>query len=254
MFQEQYARVQEYKLELIPGIVVDNGAAYTSYKMHQGQRLDERVVTADRERGKVSCDCKWWETMRLLCRHSLTVMHFLGTFGCVPFQDLPKEYIKDRWTREARDAYDDLIIQRPLTRVEEDDEWYVRSSAEFGSMVRKAVRCDRLRPIVDMKAMELANILKETLRLVDDEVVQGGPPNLATAQRTRGKGIAIKKPIVLRPSKNTTRFKSASELSRMKQRKKYKDIQAKEAMAEHEALQRDLADQLAAAFGGRQGA
>ncbi|CAN1346885.1 hypothetical protein LINPERPRIM_LOCUS40907 [Linum perenne] len=194
--------------------------------MHQGQRLDERVVTADRECGKVSCDCKWWGTMRLLCRHSLTIMHSLGTFGCVPFQDLPKEYIKDRWTREARDAYDDLIIQRPLTRVEEDDE------------------CGQ-------KAMELANILKETLRIVHDEPVQGGPPNVATGQRTRGKGIAIKKPIVLKPSKNTTRFKSASELSRMKQRKKYKDIHAKEAMAEQEARQRDLADQLAAAFGGR---
>ncbi|CAN1798323.1 hypothetical protein LINPERHAP1_LOCUS21650, partial [Linum perenne] len=63
MFQEQYARVLEYKLELISGIVIANGAAYTSYKMHQGQHLDERVVTADRERGKVSCDCKWWGTM-----------------------------------------------------------------------------------------------------------------------------------------------------------------------------------------------
>ncbi|CAN1223061.1 hypothetical protein LINPERPRIM_LOCUS1987 [Linum perenne] len=94
--------------------------------MHQGQQLDERVVRADRERGK----------------------------------DLPKEYIKDRWTRETKDAYDDLIIWRPLTRVEEDDEWYVRSSSEFGSIVRKAVRCERLRPIVDMKAKELADILK----------------------------------------------------------------------------------------------
>ncbi|CAN1801196.1 hypothetical protein LINPERHAP1_LOCUS22860, partial [Linum perenne] len=56
---EQYARVLEYKLELIPGIIIDNGAAYTAYKMYQGQRLDERVVTADRERGKVSCDCNW---------------------------------------------------------------------------------------------------------------------------------------------------------------------------------------------------
>ncbi|CAN1273536.1 hypothetical protein LINPERPRIM_LOCUS15086 [Linum perenne] len=98
--------------------MIENGAAYTSYKMHQGQRLDERVVTVDRERGKVSCDCKWWGTMRLLCRHSLTVMHSLGTFGCVPFQDFPKEYIKDRWTREARDAFDDLIIQRPFLSVD----------------------------------------------------------------------------------------------------------------------------------------
>ncbi|CAN1279669.1 hypothetical protein LINPERPRIM_LOCUS17106 [Linum perenne] len=179
---------------------------------------------------------------------------FFRNVWLVPFQDFPKEYIKNRWTREARDAYDDLIIQRPLTRVEEDDEWYVRSSLEFGAIVRKAVRCDRLRPIVDMKAMELANLLKETLRIVVDEPFQGGAPNVATAQRTRGKGIAIKKPIGLKPSKNTNQFKSASELSRIKQRKKYKEIQAKEAMAEQEARQRDLADQLAAAFGGRQGA
>ncbi|CAN1189343.1 hypothetical protein LINPERHAP2_LOCUS39842, partial [Linum perenne] len=50
MFQEQYVRVLEYKLELIPSILIENGAAYTSYKMHQGQRLGERVVRADRER------------------------------------------------------------------------------------------------------------------------------------------------------------------------------------------------------------
>ncbi|CAN1225088.1 hypothetical protein LINPERPRIM_LOCUS2416 [Linum perenne] len=189
--------------------------------------------------------------MRLLCRHSLTVMHSLGTFGCVPFQDLLKEYIKDRWTREARESYDDLIIRRPLNRVEEDDEWYVRSSVEFGSIVRKAVRCGRLRPIVDMKAKELADILKQTLLIVDDEPVEGGAPNVPIAKHTRGKGIATKNPIGPKPSKNTHRFKAASEISRMKQRKKYKDIHAKEALAEQAACQRDLADQLVAAFGGR---
>ncbi|CAN1242373.1 hypothetical protein LINPERPRIM_LOCUS5325 [Linum perenne] len=250
MFQEQYVRVLEYKLELIPSILIENGAAYTSYKMHQGQRLGERVVRADRERGKVSCDCKWWGTMRLLCRHTLTVMHLLGMFGCAPFQDLPKEYIKDRWTGEARDAYDDLIIQRPLTRVEEDDEWFVRSSAEFGEIVRKAVRCDKLRPIVDMKAKELADMLKQTLLIVDAHPSEGGAPNVAADQRNRGKGIATKNPIVPKPSKNTPRFKAVSEISRMKQRKKYKDIHAKEVAAEHAARQRDLADQLAAPLGG----
>ncbi|CAN1178444.1 hypothetical protein LINPERPRIM_LOCUS37176 [Linum perenne] len=183
MFQEQYARVLEYKLEIISVFVIENGVAYTSYKMHQGQQLDERVVREDGERGKVSCDCKWWGTMRLLCRHALTVMHALAMFGCVQFQDLPKEYIKDRWTREARDAFDDLIIQRPLTRVEEDDEWFMRSSAEFGAIVRKAVRCDRLRPIVDMKAKELVDILKQSLRIVDVQPVvylEGGAPNVPT--------------------------------------------------------------------------
>ncbi|CAN1279166.1 hypothetical protein LINPERPRIM_LOCUS16910 [Linum perenne] len=135
--------------------------------MRKGQRLDERVVRADRERGKVLCDCKWWGTMRLLCRHALTVMHVLAMFGCVQFHDLPKEYIKDRWTREAMNAFDDLIIQRPLTYMEEDDEWFVRSSTEFGSIVRKVVRCDRLRPIVDMKSKDLADMLKQSLRIVD---------------------------------------------------------------------------------------
>ncbi|CAN1348854.1 hypothetical protein LINPERPRIM_LOCUS41611 [Linum perenne] len=140
---------------------------------------------------------------------AFAVMHHLATFGCVKFQTLPSIYITDRWKRSARNAFH-IVIQRPLTRVENEEEWFVRSSAEFGAIVRSVPRT------------------------------------------AKGKPIASKNPLQPKPSKSTTRFKATADISRMKQRKKYKTIREKEVVDEQAAKERALDDQLAAAFAGRQ--
>ncbi|CAN1289561.1 hypothetical protein LINPERPRIM_LOCUS20330 [Linum perenne] len=156
----------EYRLELVQGSASSTTVSFIAYKMHDRQRLDDRVVNANGGAGEVACDCKWWGTIGLLCRHALTVMHHLATFGCVKFQTLPSIYIKDRWKRSARTAFH-IVIQRPLSCVENEEEWFVRASAEFGAIVRKAVRFKSLRPLIDLKANELACMIQESLLIID---------------------------------------------------------------------------------------
>ncbi|CAN1350343.1 hypothetical protein LINPERPRIM_LOCUS42131 [Linum perenne] len=149
-------------------------------------------------------------------------MHHLATFGCVKFQTLPSIYIKDRWERSARNAFH-IVIQRPLSRVENEEEWFVRASAEFGAIVRKAVRFESLRPLIDLKANELACMIQESLLIIDAHSVVNpsqGEQNRSVPCTTKGKSIATKNPLQPKPSKNTPRFKAAVDISRMKQRKK----------------------------------
>ncbi|CAN0886221.1 hypothetical protein LINGRAHAP2_LOCUS15309 [Linum grandiflorum] len=77
IFQEQYARVHEYKMQPIVSDR-DNGLySFIAYKLHKDERLDDRVVTSDVSAGEIRCDCKWWDTMGILCRHSLCTFKLL---------------------------------------------------------------------------------------------------------------------------------------------------------------------------------
>ncbi|CAN1322228.1 hypothetical protein LINPERPRIM_LOCUS32316 [Linum perenne] len=184
MFQEQYGRIMEYRLELVQGSASSTTVSFIAYKMHDGQRLDDRVVNASGGAGEVECDCKWWGTIGLLCRHALTVM-----------------------------------------------------------------------PLIDLKANELACMIQESLLIIDAHSVVNpsqGEQNRSVPHTTKGKSIATKNPLQPKPSKNTPRFKAAADISQMKQRKKYKTIREKEAADEQAAKERALANQLAAAFAGRQ--
>ncbi|CAN0876390.1 hypothetical protein LINGRAHAP2_LOCUS11290 [Linum grandiflorum] len=144
IFQEQYARVQEYKLQPLVSDM-DNGLySFVVYKLHNDERLDDRVVTSDVSAGEIRCDCKWWDTMGILCRHSLTVMHIQATFGHDKFSTLPDAFILSRYTRGARSAYAYLYVARPLTREEEEEERYVRLHGKFGAIVRAVCRIEEL--------------------------------------------------------------------------------------------------------------
>ncbi|CAN1144476.1 hypothetical protein LINPERHAP2_LOCUS14121, partial [Linum perenne] len=41
MFQEQYGRIMEYRLELVQGSASSTTVSFIAYKMHDGQRLDD---------------------------------------------------------------------------------------------------------------------------------------------------------------------------------------------------------------------
>ncbi|CAN1143365.1 hypothetical protein LINPERPRIM_LOCUS26484 [Linum perenne] len=107
--------------------------------MHGNERLDDRAVKVEPGDGIVSCDCRWWDTIAIPCRHSLTIMHMLGTFGNEKFKTLDQRYIKDRWTRGAKRNLVSLIIPRPLTRGEESEQRYTRIIAKFGFIIRAAL-------------------------------------------------------------------------------------------------------------------
>ncbi|CAN0907199.1 hypothetical protein LINGRAHAP2_LOCUS24675 [Linum grandiflorum] len=102
---------------------MDNGLySFIVYKLHKDERLDDKVVTSDVSAGEIRCDCKWWDTIGILYRHLVTVMHNQATFGHDKFNTLSDTYILSRWTRGACTAYAYLYVARPLTREEEEEE------------------------------------------------------------------------------------------------------------------------------------
>ncbi|CAN0898485.1 hypothetical protein LINGRAHAP2_LOCUS19724 [Linum grandiflorum] len=253
MFQEQYARVQEYKLQPLVSNM-DNGLySFVIYKLHNDERLDDRVVTSDVSAGEIRCDCKWWDTMGILCRHSLTVMHIQATFGHDKFSTLPDAYILSWWTRGARSAYAYLYVARPLTREEEEEEErYVRLHGKFRAIVRAVYRIEELQQFINTAADTLATQVQHALSIYDTrtaplhaqhEVLQtGAVPNSTsnpfqgpvevtasaqTAKKAR-KSIATKFPRQTKPSKNNKRYKAIAEVSRLKVRKRFKRQRAVE--------------------------
>ncbi|CAN1811883.1 hypothetical protein LINPERHAP1_LOCUS26362 [Linum perenne] len=261
IFHEQYARIQEYELEPITsGEVSDSSprqVSYLCYKMHGNERLDDRVVKVEPGDGIVSCDCRWWDTIAILCRHSLTFMHMLGTFGNAKFKTLDQRYIKDRWTRSAKRNLVSLIIPRPLTRGEESEQRYTRIFAKFGFIIRAALPILEVSEMVEAAGDALAEQVKQALALY--EAPRGGVNTFSAeieatpiATSRIGKKVATKFPKQPKPSKNSKRMKGIVELSRMKERNKFKRKRAKEAAIERAGEASRLQDSLAAIFDNNQ--
>ncbi|CAN0885211.1 hypothetical protein LINGRAHAP2_LOCUS15054 [Linum grandiflorum] len=225
---------------------MDNGLySFVVYKLHKDERLYDRVVTSDVSAGEIRCDCKWWDTMGILCRHSLTIMHIQATFGHDKFSTLPDAYILSQWTRGARTTYAYLYVARPLTW-EEEEESYVCLHGKFGSIVRAVYRTEELQQFINTAADTLATQVQHVLSLYDqrtaplhasDGVPQTGDvPNSATnpsqeevevtaptqTAKEAGKSIATKFPRQPKPSKNSKRYKAIAEVSRLKVRKWFK--------------------------------
>ncbi|CAN0858297.1 Protein FAR-RED IMPAIRED RESPONSE 1 [Linum grandiflorum] len=226
---------------------MDNGLySFIVYKLHKDEHLDDRVVTSDVSAGEISCDCKWWDTMGILCRHSLTVMHIQATFRHDKFSALPDSYILSRWTRGARSAYAYLYVTMPHTREEEEEERYVRLHGKFGAIVRAVYRIEEMQQFINTTADTLATQVQHAPSVYDTrmtplhaphEVSQtGAVPNsasnpsqgpvevTASAQTAKkaGKSIATKFPSQTKPSKNSKYYKAIAEVSRLKVHKRFK--------------------------------
>ncbi|CAN0839077.1 Protein FAR1-RELATED SEQUENCE 5 [Linum grandiflorum] len=77
---------------------------YLVYKHDGNAQLDDRLVRARPQEGAVLCECKWWGTMGILCRHALTVQEALKFYEAVkppnetpePVPDSQQEAAKNR--------------------------------------------------------------------------------------------------------------------------------------------------------------
>ncbi|CAN0860556.1 hypothetical protein LINGRAHAP2_LOCUS7973 [Linum grandiflorum] len=136
-------------------------------------------------------------------------MHILGRFGNSKFNTLPDIYISKRWTRGARIGFEDLRIARPLRRGEEE----VQEALKFYEAVKPPNETPEPVPNSEQEAAR-------------DKVVGTGGG---------GGGIASKFPKKPKPSKNSKRQKAIAEISRMRQRAKYRNLRAKEAAAKEAA-------------------
>ncbi|CAN0912286.1 hypothetical protein LINGRAHAP2_LOCUS27299, partial [Linum grandiflorum] len=122
MFHEQYAHIMEYEIREGNSIPNSDSSSYVVFKRHGGDCIDDRLVKVNVSLGEVNCICKWWDTIGLLCRHSLMVMFHLGSSGHDQFKVLHHRYIMKCWTRMAKAGFDSPIIKLPRTKEEEDEQ------------------------------------------------------------------------------------------------------------------------------------
>ncbi|CAN0893431.1 hypothetical protein LINGRAHAP2_LOCUS18153 [Linum grandiflorum] len=235
MFQEQFARIQKYELRLGIPNPEPNSLSYVVFKIYRGDRVDDRVVTVNTTTGSVFCKCKWWDTMGLLCMHCLKVMDVLGSFGHVIFRTLDDQYVLKRWTRVAPGAYDSYVVSLPRMKGDEDEERYILLFAKFGWIVRAVYSEDSLYKYIDVvadqlidrvgKGMEaLAALFSQGLVLTvpdpplmvsagEDGNAAGGIPN-RSGTPAAPIFIARKYPRQPKPSRNTLRYKTDTEIHR----------------------------------------
>ncbi|CAN1301925.1 Protein FAR-RED IMPAIRED RESPONSE 1 [Linum perenne] len=136
MFQEQYGRIQEYNMDTAGQTTVGTIITIIVYKPDGNDRLDDRVVMANTYTGEVSCVCKYWDTMGLLCRHCLIVMFVQGCNGHVDFRGLQERYINKRWTRLARSGFFRVLAGIPRSISQVESERYITLHALFSAVVR----------------------------------------------------------------------------------------------------------------------
>ncbi|CAN1257025.1 hypothetical protein LINPERPRIM_LOCUS9498 [Linum perenne] len=238
MFQEQYSRTQEYCTDTTRDDSTTISVS-TVYKLVHGDKLDARIVTANVSNGDVTCTCRYWETMGLLCRHCLLVMFVHGSGGHSVFQHLDDRYIKKRWTRSARAGYVTITASVPRSVSQREEERYVMLYAKFGAVIRIMYKEEVLGRLLELHADmmvaaanrsvdELADLLQQGLTLTVPAVpvpeVQGCTPDV-----TRMPEIAVKFPKAPKPSKNTPRFKVGHEIRRSKEKNKCKRAAEREA-------------------------
>ncbi|CAN1756039.1 hypothetical protein LINPERHAP1_LOCUS5982 [Linum perenne] len=137
------------------------------YKLHGNERLDDSVVKVEPQDDIVSCDCRWWDTIAILCWHSLTVMHMLAMFGNEKFKMLDQRYIKSQWKRRAKRNLVSLIIPRPITRGEEEEQRYTKIFAKFGFIIPAALSIIEVSEMVDATDDALAEQVQQVLALYE---------------------------------------------------------------------------------------
>ncbi|CAN0885507.1 hypothetical protein LINGRAHAP2_LOCUS15133 [Linum grandiflorum] len=266
MFQEQFARIQEY--ELRPGIPNPelNSLSYVVFKIYRGDWVDDRVVTVNTTTGSVFCKCKWWDTMGLLCMHCLKVMDVLGSFGHVIFRTLDDQYFLKRWTRVARGEYDSYIVSLPRTKGDEDEERYILLFAKFGRIVRAVYSKGSLYKYIDVVADQLIDRVGKGMEALVALFSQGivltvpDPPLMVSAGEDAAGGIsnrsgtlaapigiAQKYPWQPKPSRNTLRYKTDTEIHQRRASQKWKKT-VDRATAMVEAAQTEAAERSVSGF------
>ncbi|KAK2994008.1 hypothetical protein RJ640_005880 [Escallonia rubra] len=93
LFQKQW----EKSLLALVGNKQDKGRL-EEYLIVSCDEEGEYVVTHDEENATLSCSCRKFETVGILCGHALKVLDVLGV------KYIPETYILKRWTRGARDG------------------------------------------------------------------------------------------------------------------------------------------------------
>ncbi|CAN0884287.1 hypothetical protein LINGRAHAP2_LOCUS14795 [Linum grandiflorum] len=169
-------------------------------------------------------------------------MDVLGSFNHHVFQSLNDRYVVKRWSRVAKVGYASNVVTLLCIKGEDDEERYILLYAKFGRIVRAVYSEEALYKYVDVVADNIIDRLDlgmdASAALFGQGIVLTVPPgnNLllcAGGDSNGGQGmappsdtsatpkdIAVKFPKQPKPSKNTRRYKTDSEIYRRRASKK----------------------------------
>ncbi|KAK9948534.1 hypothetical protein M0R45_004105 [Rubus argutus] len=133
-----------------------NGCIYEAIEEgHQRvYRIQYNCFTA-----KVSCSCKLFESMGLLCRHALKVLDLKN------FTSIPAEYIVKRWTKGAKKG---ILVSTELSKSS-----YKRAksahSLRLSELMHEGANVFSLGSLSDSGTMIVKQKLAETMKLLDSD-------------------------------------------------------------------------------------
>lgn len=136
-----------------------NGTTFV-YHVTEDGRQRVHIVQFDLSNDEISCSCKLFEILGILCRHALRVLVMKN------YKEIPKPYILKRWTRNAKSGIEDgvgrsLPQEGKSTRSLRLSELNHMGQNVFdkGSLSRKCTEIvkDKLREALKMVEEEIAN-------------------------------------------------------------------------------------------------
>ncbi|XP_078150381.1 protein FAR1-RELATED SEQUENCE 5-like [Carex rostrata] len=133
------------------------------------------TVKVDKERCRVSCDCKGYNASGILCPHAIKVMQYVG------ITDLPDHYILRRWTKGVNASAKRPISERSMDSGESAELLTLRKASlkldwieltELGAVSAEAFIC--MKEIIASGKQKLLSVL--------DKQAQGGASFFEKAQ------------------------------------------------------------------------
>ncbi|XP_020251117.1 protein FAR1-RELATED SEQUENCE 5-like [Asparagus officinalis] len=143
---------------------VYNGEQYIFTVVRDGF-LKERLVKREGQ-FTVSCSCRMFETIGVLCRHCIKVM----TEGreTTLIKKIPEQYILERWTKNARvdnvvqDMHGHEIVENPRLK---QTSRYRSLCSKFVRLASRASESEKTYEAIDMEADKLVKMVEDMLRV-----------------------------------------------------------------------------------------
>ncbi|WVZ49619.1 hypothetical protein U9M48_000960 [Paspalum notatum var. saurae] len=165
-----------------------------TYKVIPLKFEDEAIVVFNSEDITITCSCKKYECIGLLCKHALRVFNINEIFI------LPTQYIKSRWTKYAKRDF-----SLGNKQISEDETLKTRAARISRKATSVALKCSREKDLLDdlEKAIDKLNLEADDA-LSQRPIKSGGvsqSSNDLAGDILRGK-VSIRVPEVIKGKKN----------------------------------------------------
>lgn len=134
MFQDEFLQTTSYSV----AEHISNDALHL-YKIRREDGTRDYILHFNSENCTISCSCKLFESLGLLCCHALRVLNLNDV------KTIPEQYILDRWTKVVKEGYN---TERP-TKVAQDNSGDSVKTLRLNRLMRKAFTLMNLAATLD---------------------------------------------------------------------------------------------------------